>query len=569
MRKFRSLFILALAVAFMTSCTGLNKMKKNAGLVNYEVTPEVLEAHANQVAVTIKGVFPEKYFKKKVTLTATPVLTYDGGETPYDKVQVLQGEKVLANNQVISYSGGNFTYNSTVPYEDAMRVSELILKVTGSAKKKSVEFDPIKLADGVKATSTLVSNHTKPIIIPDNFVRIIPENQIADIKYLINRSDIRSSELKGEDITLLREYIAAVESDPKREFKGAVVSSYASPDGKLDFNETLAGKRGDVADKFVAKEFEKVESVKNQNIVESKTTAEDWEGFQSEVQASSIQDKDLILRVLSMYSDPETREQEIKNMAAAYESLKDDILPQLRRSKITVNVDKIGRSDEEILQLARTNFNELEIEEMLYSATLTEDLNEQLKFYQATAVAHPKCFRAPNNAGCVQLELGQADAALASFEKAAALQNNDQVKNNTGFAYILKGDYAKAEETFNSMTSATNESKYGLGIIAITKGEYDNAVNYFGSDPDCNLALAQILKGDVNKAKVTLDAIKDPCAKVSYLKAVAGARLDDKNYALDGLRAAVAASASWKQVAKTDVELAKYWNDSTFQSIVQ
>ncbi len=570
MRKVTNLLILVLVASFAVSCTGLKKMKKNAGLVDYEVTPEVLEAHANQVAVTIKGVYPTKYFKKKVTLTAVPVLTYDGGETPYEKAQVVQGEKVLANNQVINYTnGGTFTYSATVPYMDGMRVSELMLKVTGEAKGKTLEFDPIKLADGVKAASMLVSNDPRPMILADNFVRIVPENQIADIKYLINRSDIRSTELKDEDIALLREYIAAVEADPNREFKSTVVSSYASPDGKLDFNESLAGKRGVAADKFIAKEFDGVASAPANGFFESKTTAEDWEGFQTEVQASSIQDKDLILRVLSMYSDPDVREREIKNMSAAYESLKDDILPRLRRSKFTVNVDKIGRSDEEVLALARSNFNALSLEEMLYAGTLTTDAKEQLKFYQSAATAHPRDVRSINNVGCVQLELGQPDAALASLEKAKAIENNDEVKNNIGFAYIAKGDYANAEESFNAMTSSSTESNYGLGIVAITKGEYDKAVNFLGSTPCCNLALAQMLKGDVNQAKVTLDAIATPPAKASYLKAIVGARLDNRTYCLDGLRAAVAADAQYKTLAKTEVDLAKYWNDDTFQSIVQ
>jgi len=570
MRKVTNLFILILVASFAVSCTGLKKMKKNAGLVNYEVTPGVLEAHANEVPVTIKGTYPTKYFKKKVTLTAIPVLTYAGGETPYEKVQVVQGEKVLANNQVINYTnGGSFTYNATVPYNDGMRVSELMLKVTGEAKGKTLEFDPIKLADGVRAASQLVTNDARPMILEDNFVRIVSESQIADIKYLINRSDIRSSELRGEDVALLREYIAAVEADPDRQFKTVVVSSYASPDGAYDFNETLAGKRGATADKFIASEFDGITSVPATNFFQSRTTAEDWEGFQTEVQASSIQDKDLILRVLSMYSDPEVREREIKNMSAAYEVLKDDILPKLRRSKFTVNVDKIGRSDEEILSLARSNFNALSMEEMLYAATLTSDLNEQLSFYQKAATAHPRDVRSINNVGCVQLELGQADAALASFEKARTIESNDEVKNNIGFVHIVKGDYAKAEEAFSAMTRSSNESNYGLGIVAIVKGEYDKAVNFFGSTPSCNLALAQMLKGDVNQAKVTLDAISAPPAKASYLKAIVGARLDNRTYSLDGLRAAVAGDTKYKALAKTEVDLAKYGNDDTFKSIVQ
>jgi tetratricopeptide (TPR) repeat protein len=571
MKKFRSYFILILAAAVMTSCSGLNKMKKNSNLIKYEVTPKVLETHAGVINVTIKGTFPAKYFDKKTTVTATPVLTYAGGETAFDKVQVLQGESVQANNKVITTSGGDFTYTSTIPYKDAMKISELVLRVKAVRGTKSLDFDPVKLADGVIATSTLVEKEGKPIMMKDNYVRIIPEVQAADINYLINKSDIRSSELKAEDIALLKAYIKTVSTDPDRQLKGAVVSSYASPDGKFDLNQKLSGNRGTSADKFIKKEFVKIEASKTAGFFDEKTTAEDWDGFKTEVEKSTIQDKELILRVLSMYADPEVREKEIKNMAAAFEALKTDILPRLRRSKMMVNTDKIGRSDEQILAQFKADPKVLNLEELLYSATLTKDLNEQLKSYQAAAENSPKCIRAQNNIGYTYMALGKTDQAIAAFETAKAIQNNDVVKNNLGFGSLVKGDLVKAEEYFNSMTAATAESKWGLGVIAITKGEYDKAVNYFGTEPCFNLALAQLLKGDINKAKLTLDSMKElcKCGKPSYLKAVIGARLDDRNYMLNNLREAIGFKAVWKAYAKTDLEFAKYFNDDTFKSTVQ
>jgi tetratricopeptide (TPR) repeat protein len=571
MKKFRSYFILFLAAIVMSSCSGLNKMKKNAGLVKYDVTPKVLETHAGLVNVTIKGVFPEKYFDKKTTLTATPVLTYTGGETAFEKVQVVQGESVQANNPVISYTGGNFTYTASIPYKDAMKVSELVLKVKAVRGSKSLDFDPVKLADGVIATSTLVEKTAKPMMMKDHFVRITPETQTADINYVINRYDIRPAELKAEDITLLKEYIAAVNADSSRQFKKADISSYASPDGTYKFNEKLSGERGTTADKFMKKEFAKVDAAKAEGFFDEKTTAEDWDGFQTAVQSSSIQDKDLILRVLSMYSDPDVREKEIKNMSAAFEVLKTDILPKLRRSKLAINVDKIGRTDDEILAQAKSDPKVLSLEELLYAATLTKDLNEQLKFYQAALEVNPKCIRAANNIGYTQIALAKTDDAIASFEKAKSIQDNDVVKNNIGFCYLVQGNLAKAEDAFNSMAVATPESKFGLGTIAITKGEYDKAVNLLGTEPSFNLALALLLKGDVNKAKSTLDSMTDldKNGKPSYLKAVVGARLDNRDYMLNGLREAVGLNSSWKGYAKTDLELAKYWNDDTFKSAVQ
>jgi tetratricopeptide (TPR) repeat protein len=571
MKKFRSYFILILAAALLSSCSGLNKMKKNSNLVKYEVTPKVLETHAGVVTVTIKGTYPAKYFDKKTTVTATPVLTYTGGETAFEKVQVLQGEKVQANNKVVTATGGDFTYTATIPYKDAMKMSELVLRIKAVRGSKSLDFDPVKIADGVIATSTLVEKHGRTISMKDNYVRINPESKLADIHYQINQADITSKELKAEDIALLKAYIQSVSTDPNKQFKTADISSYASPDGTLKINEPLSVKRGVTADKFMKKEFGKIEAAKAAGFFNSKTTAEDWDGFKTEVENSTIQDKDLILRVLSMYSDPDVREKEIKNMSAAFEKLKTDILPKLRRSKLAVNVDLVGRTDEQILEQMKSDPKVLSLEEMLRAGSLTKDLNEQLKFYQIAAENNPKDFRAQNNVGVTYLALEKNDEAIAAFEKAKAIQNNDVVKNNLGFGALVKGDMAKAEEYFNSMTAATPESKWGLGVISITKGEYDKAVNYFGTEPCFNNALALYLKGDVQKSKAMLDGMKElcKCGKPSYLKAVIGAKLDDKNYMITNLKEAVAFKADWKAYAKTDLEFAKFFTDADFKAAVQ
>jgi len=570
MKKFGTLFLIILAALAFTGCSGLNKMKKNASLVKYEVTPKVLETHAGMVDVTIKGTYPQKYFDKKTILEITPVLVYQGGETAFKSVKV-QGESVQANNEVISYNGDSFTYNDKVQYKPEMKKSELHVRVKATRGKTVLDFDPVKIADGIIATSTLVDVHGKPVLMPDKYQRIIPESVMADIHYLINKYDLRNTELKAEDIQLLKDYIAKVNADPRKQFKGVEVSSYASPDGPFNFNEKLSGKRGETADKFLKSEFAKVEAAKAAGFFSAKTTAEDWDGFKEELQKSNIKDKDLILRVLSMYSDPEVREKEIKNMAEAFEVLKTDVLPRLRRSKMSVNVDLIGRSDEEILAQAKADPKVLSLEELLHAGILATDMNDKLAAFQAAAQMFPNCVRAHNNVGYCFISLGKADEAIAALEKAKAIDNNDVVKNNMAVAYLLKGDYAKAEEIYNSMSAATAESKMGLGALAIKKGQYDAAVNYLTGEPCFNLALAQVLKGDAARAKVTLDGMKElcKCGKPSYLKAVVGARLDDRNYAMSGLREAAGFNASWKEYAKTDLELAKYWNDDTFKSIVQ
>jgi len=571
MKNFRSYFILILAAAVMTGCSGLNKMKKNSNLVKYEVTPKVLETHAGTVTITVKGTFPAKYFDKKTTVTATPVLTYTGGETAFDKVQVLQGEKVQANNKVITSTGGDFTYTATIPYKDAMKMSELVLRLKAVRGKKTLDFEPVKIADGVIATSTLVEKHGRTISMKDNYVQINPESKLADIHYDINKSDPTAKELKAEDIALLKAYILSVSTDSTRKLKSTEVSSYASPDGSMKINAPLSEKRGKTADKLIKKEFTKIDASKADGFFNEKTTPEDWDGFKAEVEKSSIQDKELILRVLGMYSDPDVREKEIKNMSAAFEALKTDVLPKLRRSKLSVNVDVVGRTDDQILAQMRSNPKVLGLEEMLRAGSLSKDPAEQLKFYQTTQENFPKCIRAKNNTGVTFMALGKTDEAIAEFEKAKAIQNNDVVKNNLGFGSLVKGDMAKAEEYFNSMTAATPESKWGLGVIAITKGEYDKAVNFFGTEPCFNNALALYLKGDVSKSKQMLDGMKElcKCGKPSYLKAIIGAKTDDKTYMINNLKEAINFKADWKAYAKTDLEFGKFFNDDTFKSTIQ
>lgn len=556
--------------ALLSSCGGLNKMKKEAGNISYQVTPKVLETHGGKVAVSITGQFPEKYFNKNAIVEATPVLVYEGGETAFPSV-TLQGEKVEANNQQISFAGGKFDYSGEVDFTDAMRKSELMLRVKASLKGTSVDFDPVKLADGVIATSTLVKKMPRPIIMKDNFKRIIPDAKMADINFIINRYNLRKSELSAEDVKMLLDFVKKANEAPNMEFVGTEIHGYASPDGPLDFNAKLSQKRSDVVDNFVQRSYKKdrVEAVNKENFISEKSTAEDWEGFKKLVQNSTISDKELILRVLSMYSDPEVREKEIRNMAEAFEVLKEDILPKLRRSEIQVNVNKIGFSDDEILNYIESNPDTLGIEEMLYAATLTDDLNKQLKFYQTALNKVPKCIRAANNIGATLLKLGKVSEARDALVKAQGMKDLDVVKNNLGFCELLDGNLDKASEYFTAMEKPTPESNFGLGTIAIIKGNYADAVNFFGNEPSLNNALAKLLNGDVNGAKNLLDGWDHECKYVDYLKAVLGARLGNEDYMFNNLKLAVQKDAALKDKMKTDMEFAKYFENDTFKSIVE
>lgn len=566
MKNFTRLFVILLAAVLVSGCSGLNKMKKNASLVNYEVNPKVLETHAGKVAVQVKATYPEKYFDKNTTLKVTPVLVYEGGETVFDNLLVAQGELVQANNKPVSWTGGTVNWSGEVAYKPEMKVSEFMLRFEASRKGKMLAFDPVKLADGVIATSTLVEDHPKPIVLKDNYQRIVPEQKIADILYVINRSDIRPSELKAEDIQAMKDYVTLAAQNDRMQFKGFTTSSYASPDGPLTLNEKLSEQRGKSADKYVQKEYGKITQM--ENLLTTKTTAEDWDGFKTLVQESSLADKDLILRVLSMYQDPVVREKEIKNMSAAYETLAEDILPKLRRSKFIVDMNLIGLSDDEIIDAIRNDPSKLSLEQMLYAATLTKDVNEMLKYYQLAAEKEPKCYRAWNDIGWAYLQMGKPAEAMTALEKAKALKNDDVIKNNLGFAALLQGDLKAASEYFGSMSASTPESRFGLGTIALHEGKYDQAVNLLGDAPSMNLALAQLLKGDLNKAKTTMASVPPcKCGAPSYLKAVIAARLDDRDGVINNLREAVGYNADWKNYAKTDLEFAKFFTDDTFKSL--
>lgn len=577
----KPLAIIAFAALFLAGCAGLKKMKKNADQINFQVAPEVLEAHGGQVGVAIDGQFPAKYFKKKVTLVATPVLKYENGETPYGPVTV-QGEKVGDNNKVISYeNGGNFSYKDAVDYQEAMRLSDLEVRITASKGVKSLDFDPIKVADGVLATSTMVTNNPKPILgvqreknttgiydpYIDAFQRIVPDHFTADIHYLINSAEIRKSELSAEDIQKLKEYTKDAFEAERKELKGVQVSAYASPDGALDYNTRLSEKRSGTSGNYMEKELKK-EAIEAQ--LHTKFTPEDWEGFKEMMEESTIQDKDLILRVLSMYSDPEVREREIKNLSQAFTVVAEDILPKLRRAKITTSVDLIGKTDEEIAALAESNPAALNPAELLYAATLTADKDKQLRIYNSFQKIYSDDWRGYNNAGLVLVQQGKYQAAKPLFEKAESLKNDEPIiKNNLGAVALLEGDVNAAEALFGAASGAGDDVNYNLGIVAIKKGQYDKAVQLFGNADCANAALAKILTGDNNGALKALDNCPADCYTKDYLKAVVGARTAKENLVFDNLEDAVKKNPEAKAKIATDLEFAKYFQDSRFKEIVK
>ena len=580
--NFKPLVIIALAAVLFSSCASLQKMKKNANLINFKTTPEVLETHAGKVDVAIDGNFPAKYFAKKVTMVATPVLKYDGGEKTFESV-TLQGEKVKANNKVITLSGGgSFAYKDAVPYAEAMRLSDLELRITASQGAKSVDFAPIQLAKGVIATPTLVVNLPTPIIGVtreknntgkydpniDAFQRIVPDEYTADIKYLINKADIRKEELTKDEMARLNEYNKEAAKDPRKKIKSMEVSSYASPDGGMELNTKLAEKRMDASSKFLTSELKKDEVEAE---FKTKFTPEDWEGFKEMMSKSNIQDKELILRVLSMYTDPEVREREIKNLSAAFTSVAAEILPQLRRSKFTTSIDLIGKTDEEIAALADSDPSKLNPAELLYAATLTKDLNKQLAIYNSFIKIYPNDWRGPNNAGMVLVKQQKYADAKPLFEKAEKMNNNEPIiKNNLGVCELKEGNLAKAETYFGAASGAGEAVNNNLGILSIIKGDYAKAVKYFGETDSPNTGLAKILAGDNNGALKSLESSKwEDKSMVEYFKGVVGARTAKDNLMYESLEKAIKAKPELKKTVATDMEFAKYFEEAKFKELVK
>lgn len=531
----------------------------------FTVTPQVLEAVNGQVPATINGKFPEKYFNKKAVVEVTPVLRWEGGEAK-GQPAVFQGEKVQGNDQTISYKmGGSYTLKTSFGYVPEMAKSELYLEFKATVGKKTVSIPAVKVADGVIATSEMVEqtlSSATPATGNDAFQRIIKEKHNANIMFLIQQANIRAGELKNaKEFT---QEAKDINEAVNKKITDVQISAYASPDGGLDLNKGLAEKRRDNTEKALTRELKKADV---NAPVDAEYTAEDWEGFQELVSKSNIQDKDLILRVLSMYTDPEQREQEIKNISAVYSTLAEEILPQLRRSRLTLNYEIIGKSDEEISTLARENASALNLEELLYAATLTDVPAEKEAIYSSAIKLYPEDYRAYNNIGKLAYQAGNLDKAENYFKQAVARKDAPEANMNLGLIALKKGDTAAAEIYLGKAAGAEGLNE-ALGNLYIQQGQYDKAVASFGDLKTNSAALAQILAKDYNKARTTLDGVKTPDAYTDYLKAVLAARTNNPSAVIAGLKKAVAADPSLAKKAASDLEFAKYFTNSDFMSIV-
>ena len=521
----------------------------------FTVSPAPLELVGTKVPVVVNGTIPAKWFNKNAELTITPVLKYDGGEavgTPF----YYQGEKVAGNNIVVpEATGANITLGSDFDYIPAMQKSELYLRFDASIKGKSFRFPDVKVADGVSATAGLADalNNT-PAVAPDNFQKSIQEAYDADIMFLIQQAELRSSELNSGDLAAWKRLVADADKDDKKNVV-VEVSAYASPDGGVKLNEALAEKREQNTTKYLEKEFKKNSVGAN---IAAHYTAQDWEGFQKLVEVSNLQDKNLILSVLSMYTDPVQREREIKNISIVYKDLAETILPKLRRSRLTANVEVMGKTDEELKAAVASNRSSLTVEELLYAATLANTATEKENIYSYVTSQYPNDYRGWNNLGTVYLQSGLKDKATQAFNKATQLDSRaPETSMNLALLSLSENNISKAEQLLGNAAGATGLNE-AMGLLYLKKGDYAKAAQSFGDSKNNNSALAQILNKNYSKAQQILDAVPAKDATTYYLNAVVAARTNNVAGVVSGLKKASDASSSLKNSALNDLEFSKF-----------
>ncbi len=554
MRKNLILFVSAVGMIAMTSCSSkLGALSAD----NFNVVPNPMETEAGKVPVTINGMFPEKYLKKKAVVSVIPELRCSNGDVVQGQSATFQGEKVQGNDQTISYKlGGNYTMKNSFTYAPAMQKSDLYLTFDAKVGKKKVNVPAVKVAEGVIATSELYRNlltSTGACIAPDTFQRINAHKQEAQIKFLVNQANLRKSELKNNSITEFVEMLKRINRERETlAIKDIDVLGFASPEGAYDFNDKLANKRQNTAEQYVKDQLKKT---KVNTDINAKYTAEDWDGFQQLVQASNIQDKDVILRVLSMYKDPQEREQQIRNMSAGYRELADGILPELRRSRMIINYETIGRSDEQIQQQYVADPAQLSVDELLYSATLTDDVNKQEDIYKKTAQLYPNDYRALNNIAALEFNKGNNDAAKEYINKVFnVLSNAPEANANLGMMALQNGDIANAENYIGKATNANGLNNV-LGALNIAKGNYAEAAKNLANSESNLAGLAELLNKNYATAEVILNSVKNKDGMTKYLQALVAARQGRSSIASGFLKEALNLDPSLAAYANNDLEL--------------
>ena len=530
-------------------------MEKEIEAMGLEASPEPLILRGDQVELEVTGRFPAKYFGKKVSVEATPVLTWEGGSASFES-EGFQGEDAAGNFTVVPFeSGKSFSYSSSVPFDPAMEdAAELAVVISGTQGNKSATFAPFVVGAGVITTPLWVQADDQFIPVEDNFQRVITYTEEVTVNYSVNSSNVRSGELRDADWKALKELIQLSVDADSVTITGARIEAYASPEGEITLNEDLASDRANSAAASMTREMKRKKLTADEAFYDLVPKGEDWQGFKSLMQASDIEDKNLILRVLEMYSDKNKREEEIRNIAKTYKAIEKEILPELRRSQVVVSYDVEGYTDEELMDYCMSMPDSLTADELLYAATLFADLNDKLTIYQSAARVHADDFRGYNNAGWCLSQMGRMNQAGEVFQQALELERNKAVVNNVAALTRQNGDIDGAMKLLNEAAGAGPEVGYNKGIILIQKGDYASAISNMGRVSSVNVALAKMLNGDAVGAKTALENADDDSAVASYVMAVACARLNDSAGVKEHLGEALAKDPNLRQKAEKDLE---------------
>ena len=570
---YSALAILTTVVLIASGCNPLKKMNKKHGMVNYTMTPDPLEVHGDSVAISVSGRYPAKFFHKKAVANVKPVMrdVESGNIVKEFETIKLVGEKAAGEGtKIMKSTGGSFSVDNVVAYESSMENVVLEILVDAGVKAKTMTFDPVPFGKGTVTTPLMVESDEMPILGADKFTKVSPRSITGEINYAIQSSVVRPAELKDEDMMAIEAFL---DKGITYEYtwKSVSITSYASPDGETSLNENLAGDRANTAEKAMMRKFsaKKIDAGKEGSTYNKTPKGEDWDGFKTKLQASNIEDKDMIIRVLGMYNDDAKREEEIKNMAQTYTILAEEILPPLRRSVITINAEEEAKTDDELKKLVKENPSELTSEEILYTATLYNNLNQKLEVYKTEQATHPEDWRGHNNVGWVYVQQNKIEAAKAEFEKANKASANEKVvMNNMGVVTRMMGDREAAMGYYEKAKGAGKEVNYNIGILNIMDGDYEDAVSNMSGMNTFNAALAQMLNGNTDGAINTIEASDAKAsAEAYYLKAIVGARTSNKEMLLQNLKAAIEKDSNLQAKAKKDAEFLEFREDEAVSSL--
>jgi tetratricopeptide (TPR) repeat protein len=571
MRNFKTLLAILLAV-FVASCVS-TKMPDS-----YTVDPQPLVNNGGKVSVSVTGTIPPKSFHKKAIVEFQPYLKYNGGTFDL-KPLILKGEKAEGDGTVISTAnGGTITYTDNFDYKPEMQVSELWVKIKVKKGSSEQQLDDVKLADGIIITSTRVGRGEDVQVAPDGYQKITYASKTANIYFAYNKSNLNWNLKLNKDnkdsYTALNDFIAQ-----GWKIKDITINAWASPEGELTLNQKLSDERGATAKKAVENDIKKLIKAKDSKLtikdaaadVQYNVTAKgaDFDGFMKALQASNIQEKDKIANVIKSQATKAQREQQIRNMTVIYQEV-EDMLSVLRRAEVTVTCFEPKFTDEQIADYAISKPDTLKINELLYAATLTKDLNTQMKIYKTATELQPQCWRAWNNLAAVNIKSGNIDDAAKYLEKAGQLKpNNGLISNNLGVIAAWKKDYQAAEKYYKEAQAQGVDVTYNMGVIKMIKGDYAGGQKAFSSkNCDYNLALAQLENGNAAEATKTLDCA-EKTGEVYYLYAIIGARTNNTTMLYDNLKKAFEAVPGYKEEAKKDLEFLNFKDKAEFQNLVK